>query len=90
MKNRSPFDDKDFIVTWLVGAIFIGLLVWFVMYGYVAVLNAAYDTSSYFVTKEQVDKAEQDGAIVKVNELEVTENFGTQDTWNPQQAGKNE
>jgi hypothetical protein len=46
MKNRSPFDDNDFIVTWLLGALFIGLLVWFVMYGYVAVLNAAYDASS--------------------------------------------
>jgi hypothetical protein len=39
-------DDNDFIVTWLLGALFIGLLVWFVMYGYVSVLNAAYDASS--------------------------------------------
>ncbi len=44
--SKPPFNDNDFIVTWLLGALFIGLLVWFVMYGYTQVIEAAYDASS--------------------------------------------
>ncbi len=39
-------DENDFIVMWIVGAIFICLTVWFVMYGYADVIEAAYDAST--------------------------------------------
>jgi hypothetical protein len=46
MKSSFPFkDDNDFIVMWLLGALFIALLVWFVFYGYNTVIEAAYDAS---------------------------------------------
>lgn len=51
-------------------------------------VSAAYNVSDW-VTQGQIEKAEELGAIKRTS-LEVVNNYGEQDTFNPQQAGKNE
>lgn len=85
-QRKSPFqDDNDFIVMWLVGAMFIFFLTIVLVNTFVA---AAY-TASTWVTKPQIEKAESLGAIERT-QLEVVDNYGEQSTFNPQNVGRNE
>lgn len=49
----------------------------------------AANTVSRWITREQIQKAEELGAIQRT-QLEVVNNYGEQSTYNPQQAGRNE
>lgn len=85
---RRPLGDDDFIIVRVVVGLLILLafLIFFSLFinQYV---QAAYNASQW-VTKSQVQKAEELGAIQRT-ELEVVNNYGTQSTYNPQQAGEN-
>lgn len=89
MRNRSPFkDENDFIVVWaILGLLFLSLLALIFANVYV---EAAYAVSGW-VTSGQVQKAEELGAIERTTErtLEVVNNYGEQDTYNPQIVGEN-
>lgn len=85
---RRPLGDDDFIMMAVLYAIVIlGFLATVLLWSN-AIVNAAYNASQ-FVTKGQVQKAEELGAIERTS-LEVVNNYGEQSTYNPQQAGKNE
>ena len=87
---RRPLGDDDFIMMAVLYAIVIlGFLAVVVLWSN-SIVNAAYNASQ-FVTKGQVQKAEELGAIERT-ELEVVNNYGEQSTidTNQLQGSRNE
>lgn len=89
MVSKVKYDDnlnwKDYLLLIVIAVLF----GWIFLFGMNALVGAAYSLSDHFVTSGQVQKAEELGAIERT-ELEVVNNYGEQDTFNPQQAGRNE
>jgi ABC-type phosphate transport system auxiliary subunit len=87
MRIKRPLGNDDFILVAILYAIVIIGFLGLTLFWANSIVNAAYNASQ-FVTKGQVQKAEELGAIQRT-ELEVVNNYGEQDTYNPQIVGEN-
>lgn len=83
MKYDDDLDWKEKLLMIVVAL----LMLWIMFFGLNSLVSAA-DSISRWVTKAQIDQAVEDGAIQRTS-LEVVNNYGEQDTYNPQQAGEN-
>lgn len=84
MKGRNPLGDDDFILTAILWVVVILGFLFIAISWSNNIVNAAYSLSN-FVTKDQVTKAEELGAIQRTS-LEVVNNYGSQlETFNPQE-----
>ena len=89
---RKQLNDNDFIVMWLLGALFLITLTWLLIFKLNLVVGAAYDLSTYLTTaeKEQLgDKLTLKPLVIKEQDWKDLETKGAivilQDTFNPQE-----